>query len=112
MQGREVLLEVEGELSASGDSAALIAAPGAGQRIAIVSEAVQLTASGTQTVIFKGATAEPEWYLAEQGASASMHHALAPGGSPRRLSTNTAYTLNLSDALATRYYVRYLLEDG
>lgn len=103
------LSSVYGTLTASGDSAAIIAAPGAGKRIVIVHRRISRGSTTDVVVIFKdGSTAVDSLPLTAEvpGIDEAFDNALSI-----RLSANSALVLNLSTTASVAYRFRYWVED-
>lgn len=103
------LSSVYGTLTASGDSAALIAAPGAGKRIVIPYRRISRGTTTDVVVVFKdGSTAVDSIPLTAEipGIMEALPNDLA-----FRLSANSALVLNLSTNASVAYRFRYWVED-
>ena len=102
------LSSVYGTLTASGDSSALIAAPGAGYRIVIPYRRLIRGTTTDVTVVFKdGSTAVDSMPLTAEVPA--ILEAL-PNDLAFRLSENAALVLNLSTTANVTYRFRYWIE--
>lgn len=103
----QVLLSVTGTKAESGDNT-LIAAPGVGNRIVVVSFLLQNETGTSTTLILKdGATAFRRVLGQNQGDGVAVTYT---PGREKRLSENTALVLNLSGANICGYSVDYFIE--
>jgi hypothetical protein len=104
----QTLRSATGTYATSGDNTALIAAPGAYQRIVIVSFAIQNESATATTLILKDGTVAFRRVLGQaQGDGVAVTY---PPGREKRLSENAALVLNLSGANTCGYSVDYFIE--
>ncbi len=103
------LSSVYGTVTASGDSAAIIAAPGAGKRIVIPYRRLIRGTTTDVVVVFKdGSTAVDSLPLT---AEVPAILEAMPNDLAFRLSANSALVLNLSTTANVTYRFRYWVED-
>ncbi|MFA6046259.1 MAG: hypothetical protein WC718_14845 [Phycisphaerales bacterium] len=101
------LLSVSGAKAESGDNT-LIAAPGAYDRIVLVSVCIQNESSTATTMILKDGSAAFRRVLGQnQGDGVSLTYT---PGREKRLAANAALVLNLSGANSCGYSVDYFIE--
>jgi len=99
---------VSGAVAAAGDTA-LVAAPGAGNRICVSAFLIQNESAVATTMILRSAATANAWRAIgqNQGDGFAMVFALAR---PWKLNANEALNLNLSGANQCNYSVMYYVE--
>ena len=101
---------VSGVVATSGDNAATIAAPAAGNRIVITDLRVQNTTADETTVLFKSGTTTISHLITNAvGSGIDKDYDY---GNELRLGTAEAFIINLSGATSHRVSVRYYVENA